>query len=134
MGRFLEAGIEEIMGDGFGGSILAGLQKTVKNNQAAGPEQLMETLEPGPERSYVSKLLISSPFLKQDEEDEMAEKMAEEMLVWLVRYRFKKEIEQISRDIRDAQQAQDNDLLEELVIRKAELNKYIGSMDGGHDQ
>jgi DNA primase len=134
LGRFLEAGIEEIMGDGFGGSILAGLQKTVKNNQAAGPEQLMETLEPGPERSYVSKLLISSPFLKQDEEDEMAEKMAEEMLVWLVRYRFKKEIEQISRDIRDAQQAQDNDLLEELVIRKAELNKYIGSMDGGHDQ
>jgi len=132
--RFLEAGIEEIMGEGCGGNILAGLQKAVDNNQAAGPEQLMETLESGPERSYVSKLLISSPFLKQDEEDEKTEKMADEMLVWLVRYRFKKEIEQLSRDIRDAQQAQNNDLLEELVIRKAELNKYIGSMDGGDDQ
>ena len=74
--RFLEAGIEEIMGEGCGGNILAGLQKAFDNNQAAGPEQLMETLESGPERSYVSKLLISSPFLKQDEEDEKTEKMS----------------------------------------------------------
>jgi hypothetical protein len=64
----------------------------------------------------------------------MQEKMAEEMLVWLVRYRFKKEIEQVSRDIRDAQQAQDSKLLEELVVRKAELNRYIASMNGGDDQ
>ena len=134
LGLFQEAGIEEIMGDSSGRNILDALQKVVDTNQAAGPEQLMETLEPGPERSYISKLLISSPFLKQDEEDELAEKMAEEMLVWLVRYRFKKEIEQVSREIRDAQQAQDNDLLEELVIRKAELNRYIVSMDDGDDQ
>ena len=79
-------------------------------------------------------MLISSPFLQQSEEDDMQEQMAEEMLVWLVRYRFKKEIEQVSRDIRDAQQAQDSKLLEELVVRKAELNKYIASMDDGGDQ
>jgi DNA primase len=131
--RFVEAGIEEVMEGEFAGNILVALQKNGEKNEAAGPEQLMESLEPGPERSYVSKLLISSPFLQQDEADEMGEEMAEEMLVWLVRYRFKKEIEQLSRDIRAAQQAQDNERLEELIIRKAELNKYIASMDGGHD-
>jgi DNA primase len=132
--RFVEAGIEEVMEGEFAGNILVALQKNGEKNEAAGPEQLMESLEPGPERSYVSKLLISSPFLQQDEADEMGEEMAEEMLVWLVRYRFKKEIEQLSRDIRAAQQAQDNERLEELIIRKAELNKYIASMDGGHDR
>jgi hypothetical protein len=132
--RFQEAGIEEVMGKGSGRNILEGLQKTVESNPAAGPEQFMETLGPGPVRSYVSRLLISSPFLQQSEEDDMQEKMAEEMLVWLVRYRFKKEIEQVSRDIRDAQQAQDSKLLEELVVRKAELNRYIASMNGGDDQ
>ncbi len=134
LGRFQEAGIEEVMEEGSGRNILERLQKTVESNPAAGPEQFMETLGPGPARSYVSRLLISSPFLQQSEEDDMQEQMAEEMLVWLVRYRFKKEIEQVSRDIRDAQQAQDSKLLEELVVRKAELNKYIASMDDGGDQ
>jgi DNA primase len=132
--RFVEAGVEEVMEEEFAGNLLAALQKNGEKNESAGPEQLMESLEPGPERSYVSKLLISSPFLQQDEADEMGEEMAEEMLVWLVRYRFKREIEQLSRDIRAAQQAQDSERLEELIIRKAELNKYISSMDGGHDQ
>ena len=94
-----------------------------------------ETVEPPP--TVVEPIAfrqVNQPEIKQEEEDELAEKMAEEMLVWLVRYRFKKEIEQVSRGIRDAQQAQDNDLLEELVIRKAELNRYIVSMDDGDDQ
>jgi hypothetical protein len=57
--------------------------------------------------------------------------MAEEMLVWLVRYRFKKEIQQLSEGIRKAQQDQDQKLLEELLLRKAELNKYLASMNVG---
>jgi hypothetical protein len=53
------------------------------------------------------------------------------MLVWLVRYRFKKEIQQLSEEIRDAQQNQDQKLLEELLLKKADLNKYLGSMNVG---
>jgi hypothetical protein len=57
--------------------------------------------------------------------------MAEEMLVWLVRYRFKIEIQQLSEEIRNAQQNQDEKLLEELLLRKAALNKYLASMNVG---
>jgi hypothetical protein len=53
------------------------------------------------------------------------------MLIWLVRYRFKREIQQLSADIRSAQQKQDQDLLHDLLRRKAELNRYLASMHSG---
>jgi len=129
--RFLEAGIEEILLDKPARNILAALQKLAADNELVSPEQLMEYLPEGPERSYVSRLLISSSFLGQNDQEDLAEGMAEEMLVWLVRYRFKKEIQQLSDDIRSAQQKQDEKLLEELLLRKAELNKYLGAMNIG---
>jgi hypothetical protein len=94
------------------------------------PEQLMEALPEGQERSYVSRLLISSPFLGQDDQ-EVIEQMADEMLVWLVRYRFKNEIKQLTSKIRAAQESEDSKLLEELLLRKAELDKYLGSLNNG---
>jgi hypothetical protein len=100
-------------------------------DELPGPELLMENLPEGPERTYVSRLLITSQFLKQYDQEKLAENMAEEMLVWLVRYRFKKEIQQLSEEIRMAQKNQDQKLLQELLLRKAELNKYLASMNIG---
>lgn len=128
--RFLEAGVEDILVGNPASQILAALQELSRKKEFNGPEQLMEVLAEGPERSYVSRLLISSAFLGQDD-SEVAEKTAEEMLVWLVRYRFKKEIKQLSDEIRTAQESQDSKLLEELLLRKAELNKYLASMNIG---
>ena len=129
--RFLEAGIEDILVENQASNILDVLQKLAAENEGIGPEQLMENLPEGPERSYVSRLLISSPYLRQNDQEELIENMAEETLVWLVRHRFKKEIQQLSEEIRNAQQNQDQKLLEELLLRKAELNKYLGSMNVG---
>jgi len=129
--RFLEAGVEDILVESPAGSIFNALQKLTADNGEVGPEQLMEDLPEGPERSYVSKLLISSPFLGQYEQDKLAENMAEEMLVWLVRYRFKKEIQQLSEEIREAQHSQDQKLLEQLLHKKDELNKYLASLNVG---
>ncbi len=129
--RFLEAGIEEILVENQASSILDALKKLAAQNKVTGPEQLMENLPEGPERSYVSRLLISSQFVRQYDQEELAENMAEEMLVWLHRYRFKKEIQQLSQDIQSAQQNKDQKLLEELLLRKAELNKYLASMNVG---
>jgi DNA primase len=129
--RFLEAGIEDILVESRASNILEALQKLAAENEDSGPEQLIEILPEGPERSYVSRLLVSSPFLRQYDQKELTENMAEEMLVWLVRYRFKKEIQQLSEEIRNAQQNQDQKLLEELLLRKAELNKYLASMNVG---
>ena len=129
--RFLEAGIEEILVETSASNILNALQKLTAENKEAGPEQLMENLQEGPERSYVSRLLMSSPFLRESEQENLAENMAEEMLVWLVRYRFKKEIQQLSQELRNAQQNDDQELLEKLLLRKAELNKLMASINGG---
>ncbi|MDX2433022.1 MAG: DNA primase, partial [Desulfobacterales bacterium] len=125
--RFLEAGIEDILVANPASDILAALQKLSEERELTGPEQLMEALPEVFERSYVSRLLMSSPFLGQDD-PEVIGNMADEMLVWLVRYRFKKEIKQLSEELRAAQENQDSKLLDELLLRKAELNKYLGSM------
>ena len=129
--RFLEAGIEDILVENRARNILMTLQELAAENEMVGPEQIMENLPEGPERSYVSRLLISSSFLRQSDQEKLTEDMAEEMLVWLVRYRFKKEIQQLSEEIRNAQQNKDQKLLEELLLRKAELNKYLASMNVG---
>ena len=129
--RFIAAGIEEILAENPAGNILHALQELAAGNDTIGPEQLMESLPEGPERSYVSRLLITSQFLKLNDQEQLADNMAEEMLVWLVRYRFKKEIRQLSEEIRNAQQNKDQKLLEELLLRKAELNKYLASMNVG---
>jgi hypothetical protein len=128
--RFLEAGIEDILVEDTARTILAALQKLHEGSDPAGPEQLMKAMPEGPERSYVSRLLISSHFLAHDDPD-VTKEMAEEMLVWLVRYRFKKEIQQLSADIRSAQQKQDQELLHDLLRRKAELNRHLASMQSG---
>ena len=128
--RFLEAGIEDILVANPASDILAALLKLSEERELTGPEQLMEALPEAFERSYVSRLLMSSPFLGQDD-PEVIGNMADEMLVWLVRYRFKKEIKQLSEELRAAQENQDSKLLDELLLRKAELNKYLGSMNIG---
>jgi DNA primase len=128
--RFLEAGIEDILVQSPAKQILETFQKLSEEKELSGPEQLMEALPDAMERSYVSRLLMSSPFLGQDD-PEVIDEMAEEMLVWLVRYRFKKEINLLSEEIRTAQENQDSKLLDELLLRKAELNKYLGSMNIG---
>ena len=129
--RFIEAGIEDILVENRASTILNTLQKLAAESEMFGPEQLMENLPEGPERSYISRLLIASPFVRQHDQEQLPDNMAEEMLVWLVRYRFKKEIQQLSEEIRNAQQNEDQKLLEELLFRKAELNKYLASMNIG---
>lgn len=131
--RFVESGIEDILVENPAKSILITMQKLTAEGEVTGPEQLMENLTEGPERSYVSRLLISSPLLRQDRQDDLIENMAKEMLVWLVRYRFKKEIQQLSDEIRTAQKNGEEELLEELLLRKAALNKYLGSMNVGNN-
>ena len=128
--RFLEAGIEDILVGRPAGEILAALIGLSREKEVSGPEQLMEVLPEGAERAHISRLLISSDLLSQDD-PEVIDKMADEMLVWLVRYSFKKDITQLSDEIRAAQESRDADLLEELLRRKAELNRYLASMNIG---
>lgn len=130
--RFIEANIEEVLVAGPAKKILAVLQEMVAEHETAGPEQIMANLPDGPERSHVSRLLISSSFLQHNEGEKPPEEMAEEVITWLKHYRFKKVIKKLSEEIRSAQQNGDQERLEELLLRKAELNRQQAAVsDGG---
>ena len=117
---FLEAGLEEIIVNQFGLAILH-LLKT-QPNLSGGPEQFLE-LATGPERSFISRLLISTP----SHSEEMQEQMAQGMLSWLSTARLKTKQEQLTQQGREAQHTQNAQLEMELMTQKIQMNKALHS-------
>ncbi|OGQ88500.1 MAG: DNA primase [Deltaproteobacteria bacterium RIFOXYD12_FULL_56_24] len=117
---FLEAGLEEIIVNQFGLAILQLLK--AQPDLSAGPEQLLE-LATGPERSFISRLLISTP----SHSEEMREQMAQGMLRWLSTTRLKAKQEQLTQQGREAQHTQNAQLEMELMIKKIQMNKALHS-------
>lgn len=117
---FLEAGLEEIIMNQFGLAILDLLKK--QPNLSCGSEELLE-LATGPERSFISKLLISTPL----HSEEMREQMAQEMLSWLSTTSLKTKNKRLMQQISEAQQTQNEQLLMELAIQKIQMNKALHS-------
>jgi hypothetical protein len=128
--RFLEAGIEDILDQKPASEILATLQQLSEKKDVSRPEQIMEALHEGAARNYISRLLVSSSYLGQDD-PEVIEQLAKEMLVWLHRYRFKKEVQELSEAIRTAQDENNAKQLEELLLQKARLNKQLAELNIG---
>ena len=117
---FLEAGLEEIIVNQFGLAILQLLK--AQPDLSAGPEQLLE-LATGPERSFISRLLISTP----SHSEEMREQMAQGMLRWLSTTRLKAKQEQLTQQGREAQHTQNAQLEMELMTKKIQMNKALHS-------
>ena len=113
---FLEAGLEEIIVNQFGLAILQLLK--AQPDLSAGPEQLLE-LATGPERSFISRLLISTP----SHSEEMKAQMAQEMLGWLSTASLKAKQERLTQQSSEARQTQNAQLEMELAIQKIQLNK-----------
>ncbi|MFA7384499.1 MAG: DNA primase [Desulfurivibrionaceae bacterium] len=117
---FLEAGLEEIIVNQFGLAILH-LLKT-QPDLSAGPEHLLD-LATGPERSFISRLLISTP----SHSEEMREQMAQGMLRWLSTTILKAKQERITQQGREAKHTQNAQLEMELMIQKIQMNKALHS-------
>jgi len=117
---FLEAGLEEIIVNQFGLAILQLLKS--QPNLSAGPEQLLE-FATGPERSFISRLLISAP----SHSEEMREQMAQGMLHWLSTARLKTKQERLTQQGREAQHTQNAQLEMELMTQKIQMNKALHS-------
>ncbi|MFH1020255.1 MAG: DNA primase [Pseudomonadota bacterium] len=117
---FLEAGLEEIIVNQFGLAILHLLK--MQPNLSGGAEQLLE-LATGPERSFISRLLISTPL----HSEEMREQMAQGMLNWLSTARLKVKQERLTQQGREAQHTRNAQLEMELMTQKIQMNKALHS-------
>ncbi|MCX5865608.1 MAG: DNA primase [Deltaproteobacteria bacterium] len=117
---FLDAGLEEIIMNQFGLAILQLLKK--QPDLSGGAEQLLE-LATGPERSFISRMLISTP----SHSEEMREQMAQEMLGWLTTTSLRAKKERLMRQISEAQHTQNEQLLKELMTQKIQMDEALHS-------
>lgn len=117
---FLEAGLEEIIVNQFGLAILHLLKR--QTDFSGGPEQLLE-LATGPERSFISRMLISAPSYSE----EMREQIAQERLNWLASTSLKAKKERLTLQGSEARHAQNAQLEMELAAQKIQMNKALHS-------
>jgi hypothetical protein len=115
--KFLEAGIEDVVVSNMGRNILTHLLTYFRggNNTL---DQLLDLAE-GPEKAFISRLLINSPSYSDDDREEIAA----EKTAWLKKNRHTDLKESLTRQIKAAQQAGDDKLLMELMARKIDLTK-----------
>lgn len=115
--NFMEAGIKEVVVSGVGQNILKHLREFVRDGDGS-LDQLLKLAE-GPEKSFISKLLIESPsYSDEDREEIAAEKMA-----WLKKIRHTDLKEDLTRQIKAAQLSGDTELCLELIAEKNAFNK-----------
>ncbi|MDT8334858.1 MAG: DNA primase [Desulfurivibrionaceae bacterium] len=115
--KFLEAGIEQVVVNEVGQNILRHLQEFTEEGNG-GLDRLLDLAE-GPEKSFISRLLISSPSFS----DEDREQTAAEQTAWLEKTRRKGLEERLTSRIKAAQQAGNIELCLELIARKNELDR-----------
>ena len=113
----MEAGIEEVVDSSVGRNILD-LLKEFDRQEAGSLEQLLD-LADGPERMFISRLLISSPSYSDEDRDEAAT----EKLEWLQENRLKETRESLTEQINAAQRDGNMELCLELIARKNNLDK-----------
>ena len=117
--RFFDAGMEDIMTDVFCRTFINNLKKTDHDTSTSGPERFLEFFPSGPERTFLSGLLVSLPTFP----DDVKEAMAEEMEAWFKKTSLKKERERLTREINEAQQADNEALWMELIEKKKLLDE-----------
>lgn len=116
---FLAAGLADSISSEFGHEILEALQKAPATT--AGPEHLLDLIQ-GPEKSSLSRLLVTTPAYA----DEVKNEAAREMVAWLKKNSLRIRKERLLQDISAAHQSQNEDLMLRLVAEKKELDAAIG--------
>ncbi|MDD5759165.1 MAG: DNA primase [Desulfobulbaceae bacterium] len=116
VGQFVEEGLLEIITQPSAANIVKALQELHSKFPGCGAERLLDQLE-GPERTFVSRQLISVPVLP-DTEREAAEKIA-----WLRENRQKQRMRQLTARINEAQSKNDQELLFSLLLEKKKISE-----------
>lgn len=120
--QFVDAGIDELVNHPTAQTILNALRTQSEQDSHPAPEQILQSLT-NAERSFVSKLLISTPTFS----DEEKETEAKEKISWLQETNLKNQQKRLTRLINDAQKSQDIPLCMELIAQKKAIEKRLAS-------
>ena len=117
--KFLEAGIEVMITNPFGRNILQHLREIVCLEE--GQQERLLDLAAGPEKSFISRLLITAPSFT----DEARGLAAEEKLTWLRQCQIKLRLEELTKQINETQKAGDFEHLMQLMAQKKNLDNEL---------
>jgi hypothetical protein len=116
--KFKEAGLDYCIEAESGRTIVRHLGTVSQAGSSKGPEYILE-LASGPERSFISKCLIDFPEMS----DEQREEEAAEKIFWLKENSIKSAMRQLTAQIKQAQQDNNNDLLMQLMVKKNKIRE-----------
>ncbi len=128
MQKFIDSGIDDVLVEPSAKIILGHLKKLCPmgpEERAGSPDQLLDLLPEGPERSFVSQLLISAQTLVADDNENMPSAVAAGMIAWLEKNRLILAREQLARKIDAAHHDGDENLLLELFGEKIKLDAAL---------
>jgi len=117
--NFLEAGIEGTITSPFGCAILQHLREASCCD--SGRHDRLLDFAAGPEKAFISQLLITAPAFT----DEVRELAAAEKLTWLRQCRIKQRLEDLTKQINEAQKAGNFEHLMQLIARKKDLDNEL---------
>jgi DNA primase len=128
----LEAGIEEVLTQPAAATILVHIQtlNQSKPDGTVSPEELLNLLPEGAERTFVSQLLINVPPYPLEERERMMAAEAAEMVAWLREFRLLKDKARLEAEIRRAAAAGDHETLMALSQKKIEVNMALEQREG----
>ncbi|HSH13936.1 MAG TPA: DNA primase, partial [Desulfurivibrionaceae bacterium] len=119
--KFLEAGIEIMITSSFGRIILDHLREATRYE--SGRHDRLLDLAAGPEKAFISRLLITAPsFTAEAREEAAAEKLA-----WLRQSHIKFRQEELTKQINAAQKTGDFERCMELIEQKKGLDQELSA-------
>ena len=116
--EFFEAGLKSVLVHESAAVIMDLMRTICREENVSLADRLLDELS-GPERSLISAILVSPPAWADGTEKELAE----EMLCWVKQQKIVRENAILVRRINEAQLANDEILLMELLSRKKEMDE-----------
>lgn len=120
---FMAEGLIEHFGSATGASIIKQMALLRAEQPAAGWDALLDALSDPLEKALLAELLFVTPSYSE----EIKAAMAKDMLTQLKKSRLKAEKELLLQRIHEAQDAQDESLLTELLRQKIAIDKILAS-------
>jgi DNA primase len=118
-----ENGIRSCLSGSIGEILFLELERLLRQNSTAEPEDLLNILTEGPERRFVADLLIKPSHIPETEENDGGSGELADQLNYLFRRRLKEDSNKLLGRIEAAQRDGDIQLLEQLLAEQVEVSR-----------
>ena len=123
--RLAAGGLRTCLAGGIGEILYLEMERLLKENPQAEPEELLTVLPEGAERSLVADLLIRSPAHSSTGDEKCSEDEIVELLDYMQKFQLKKRSDELMLSIIQAEKAGDHNLLQELMFEKVEIARKL---------